>query len=136
MLHAACDGPVICMDAERLNPVKNDRSGSGNGLELSERREKHNFFPSKRNKEQTRHVLVRTINFDLMLVATRNLVELVRSRGRLSGVFFIIQVDLALTKPLKSFLYDDCGFKRMQQKGTRRRVALPSTPLDAAQWTG
>ena len=56
MLHAACDGPVICMDAERLNLSKNDRSGNGNGLELSERREKHHFFPSKRNKEQTRYV--------------------------------------------------------------------------------
>ena len=74
------------MDAERLNPSKNDRSGNGNGLELSERREKHHFFPSKRNKEQIRHVLVGTINFHLMLVVTRNLVELVRSRRRLGGV--------------------------------------------------
>ena len=74
------------MDAERLNLSKNDRSGNGNGLELSERREKHHFFPSKRNKEQIRHVLVGTINFHLMLVATRNLVELVRSRRRLGGV--------------------------------------------------
>ena len=74
------------MDAERLNLSKNDRSGNGEGLELSERREKHHFFPSKRNKEQIRHVLVRTINFHLMLVATRNLVELVRSRRRLGGV--------------------------------------------------
>ena len=74
------------MDAERLNLLKNDRSGNGNGLELSERREKHHFFPSKRNKEQTRHVLEGTINFHLMLVATRNLVELVRSRRRLCGV--------------------------------------------------
>ena len=43
---------------------------------------------SKRNKELTRHVLVGTINFHLicMLVATRNLVELVRSRRRLGGV--------------------------------------------------
>ena len=86
MLHAACNGPIICMDAERLNLLKNDRSGNGNGLELSERREKHHFFPSKRNKEQTRHVLVGTINFHLMLVATRNLVELVRSRRRLCRV--------------------------------------------------
>ena len=85
-MHAACDGPVICMDAERLNLSKNDRSGNGNGLELSERREKHHFFPSKRNKEQIRHVLVGTINFHLMLVATRNLVKLVRSRRRLGGV--------------------------------------------------
>ena len=77
------------MDAERLNLLKNDdldRSGNGSGLELSERREKHHFFPSKRNKEPTRHVLVGTINFDLMLVATRNLVELVRSRRRFGGV--------------------------------------------------
>ena len=85
-LHTACNGPIICMDAERLNLLKNDRSGNGNGLELSERQEKHHFFPSKRNKEQTRHVLVGTINFHLMLVATRNLVELVRSRRRLCGV--------------------------------------------------
>ena len=74
------------MDEERLNLRKNDRSGNGNGIELSERREKHHFFPSKRNKEQTRHVLVGTINFHLMLVAIRNLVELVRSRRRLGGV--------------------------------------------------
>ena len=74
------------MDADRLNLSKNDRSGNGNGLELSERREKHHFFPSKRNKEQARHVLVGTINFHFMLVATRNLVELVRSRHRLRGV--------------------------------------------------
>ena len=74
------------MDAERLNLLKNDRSGNGNGLELSERGEKHHFFPSKRNKEQRRHVLVGTINFHLVLVATRNLVELVRSRRRLGGV--------------------------------------------------
>ena len=72
--------------AERLNLSKNDRSGNGNGLELSERREKHHFFPSKRNKEQIRHVLVGTINFHLMLVATRNLVELVLSRRRLGGI--------------------------------------------------
>ena len=85
-MHAACDGPVICMDAERLNLSKNDRSGNGNVLELSERREKQHFFPSKRNKEQIRHVLVGTLNFHLMLVATRNLVELVRSRCRLGGV--------------------------------------------------
>ena len=74
------------MEAERLNLSKNDRSGNGKGLELSERREKHHFIPSKRNKEQIRHVLVGTINFHLMLVATRNLVELVRSRRRLGGV--------------------------------------------------
>ena len=86
LLHAACDGPVICMDAGRLNLSKNDRSRNGNGLELSERREKHHFFPSRRNKEQIRHVLVGTISFHLMLVATRNLVELVRSRRRLGGV--------------------------------------------------
>ena len=79
-------GPVICVDAERLNLVKNDRSGNGNGLGLSERREKHYFFSSKRNKEQIRHVLVMTINFHLMLVATRNLVERVRSRRRLGRV--------------------------------------------------
>ena len=74
------------MDAERLKLLKNDWSGNSNGLELSERREKRHFFPSKRNKEQTRHVLAGTINFHLMLVATRNLVELVRSRRRLGGV--------------------------------------------------
>ena len=75
------------MDAERLNLSKNDRSGNHNGLELSERQEKHRFFPSKRNKEQTRHVFVGTINFHLMLlVATRNLVKLVRSRHRLRRV--------------------------------------------------
>ena len=45
-------------------------------LELSDRREKHHFFPLKRNKKRTRHVLVGTINFLLMRVATRNLVEL------------------------------------------------------------
>ena len=39
---------------------KSDRLGNGNGLELLERREKHPFFPSKRNKEQTRYVLVGT----------------------------------------------------------------------------
>ena len=43
-------------------------------------------FHQKRNKEQTRHVLVGTINFHLMLVATQNLVELVRSRRCLGGV--------------------------------------------------
>ena len=69
-----------------MNLSKNDRSGNGNGLALSERREKQQFFPSKRNKEQIRHLLVATINFHLMLVATRNLVELVRSRRRLGGV--------------------------------------------------
>ena len=42
--------PSHCMDAERLNLLKNDRSGNGSGPELSERREKHHFFPSKRNK--------------------------------------------------------------------------------------
>ena len=86
MAHAACDSPVIGMDAEHLNLLKNDRSGNSNGLELSERREKHHFFPSKRNKEQTRHVLIGTINFHLMLVATQNLVELVRSCRRLGVV--------------------------------------------------
>ena len=50
--------------------------------------EKHHFFPSKGNKEQTRHVLVGTINFHLMLVAIRNLVELVRSRRRHGGVSY------------------------------------------------
>ena len=59
--------------------------GNGNGLELSKRREKHHFFPSKRNKEQTRHVLFGTIKFHLMLVAIRKLVELVHSRRRLGG---------------------------------------------------
>ena len=58
------------------------------GLNWSERREKHPFFPSKRNKEQRRHVLVGTIYFPLMLVAIRNLVELVRSRRRLGGVSY------------------------------------------------
>ena len=85
-LHAACDGPVILQSIWTCR--KNGRSGNGNGLELSERREKHHFFPSKRNKEQTRHVLVGTINFHLMLVAIRNLVELVRSRRRLGGVSY------------------------------------------------
>ena len=74
------------MDAERLKLLKNDRSGNGNGLEQSERQEKHHFFPSKRNKEQARYLLAGTINVHLMLVATRNLVELVRSRSRLGGV--------------------------------------------------
>ena len=69
----------------RLNLSKNDRSGNGNGLELSERRETHHFFPSKRNKEQTPHISVGTKNFHFMLVATRNLVKLVRSRHRLGG---------------------------------------------------
>ena len=78
--------PCFCMDAELLNLFKKGRSGNSNGLELSERPEKHHFFPSKRNKEQTRHVLVGTINFHPILVATRNLVELVRSRGRLGRV--------------------------------------------------
>ena len=58
------------------------------GLNWSERREKHHFFLSKRNKEQRRHVLVGTIYFPLMLVAIRNLVELVRSRRRLGGVSY------------------------------------------------
>ena len=74
------------MDAERLNLLKYDRVGYGNGIELSERREKHQFFLSKRNKEQTRHVLVGTISSHFLLVATRSLVELVRSRRRLCGV--------------------------------------------------
>ena len=74
------------MDVERLNLLKNDQSGNCNGLELSERWEKHHFFPSKRNKEQTWHVLVGRRNFHLMLVATRNLVELVHSRHRLGGI--------------------------------------------------
>ena len=78
--------PSHCMNGERLNLLKNDRSGNGNGLELSGRREKHHFFPSKRNKELTRHVLVGTIHFHLMLVAIRNLIELVRSRRRLGGI--------------------------------------------------
>ena len=86
MLQAACNGPVICMDADRLNLLKNDRSGNGNGLELSERREEHHFFPSKRNKVLTRHILAGSINFHLMLVETRNLVELVSSRRHLCGV--------------------------------------------------
>ena len=88
MLHAACDGPVIVWTQTVWTSWKDDRSGNGNGLNWSERREKHHFFPSKRNKEQTRHVLVGTIYFPLMLVAIRNLVELVRSRRRLGGVSY------------------------------------------------
>ena len=61
-------------------------SGFGNGLELSESRQKHHLHPSKPNKEQTRYFLSGTINFHLMLVATPNLVELVRSCRRLGGV--------------------------------------------------
>ena len=75
-----------CMDAERLNLSKNDRSGNGNGLELSERQKKHHCFPSKSNKAQTRHVLVGTTTFYLMLMAALNLAELVRSRRRLARV--------------------------------------------------
>ena len=56
------------------------------GLNCRKDEKKHHFFPSKRNKEQIRHVLVGTIHFHLMLVATRNLVELVRSRRRLGRV--------------------------------------------------
>ena len=78
--------PSHCMNAERLNLSKNGWSGNGNGLELSERQEKQHFFPSKSNKEQTRHVLLGTINFNLMVVARQNLVELVYSRHRLGGV--------------------------------------------------
>ena len=86
MLHAACDGPVIVWTQTVWTSWKNNPSGNGNGLNWSERREKHHFFTSKRNKEQARHVLVGTIYFPLMLVAVRNLVELVRSRRRLGGV--------------------------------------------------
>ena len=56
------------------------------GLNCRKDEKNHHFFPSKRNKAQTRHVLVGTIDFHLMLMATRNLVELVRSRRRLGGV--------------------------------------------------
>ena len=86
MLHAESDGPVM-YGRRAFEPVERTTGrGTAMGLNWSERREKHHFFPSKRNKEQTRHVLVGTIFFPLMLVAIRNVVELVRSRRRLGGV--------------------------------------------------
>ena len=78
--HAACArrpslyGRRACEAVERTTG-----RGTAMGLNWLERREKHHFFPSKRNKEQTRHVLVGTIYFPLMLVAIRNLVELLSS---------------------------------------------------------
>ena len=87
MAHAAClRWSTHLYERGAFEPVENDLSGNVNGLELSERPEKHQFFPSERNKKQTRHVLIGTINFHLMLLATRNLVELVRSCPRLGGV--------------------------------------------------
>ena len=73
------------MDDEPLNLSKNDRSGNGNGLELSERRKNITSFHEKATK--SRHdTFAETISYHLLLVGTRNLVELVRFRHRLGGV--------------------------------------------------
>ena len=88
VLHAACDCPVIVWTQSVWTCWKNDQSGNGNGLELSERREKTPLLSITTQQKQTRHVLVGTINFHLMLVAIRNMVELVRSRRRLGGVSY------------------------------------------------
>ena len=60
--------------------------GRGTAIGLNCQKEKTPLLSIKRNKEQTRHVIVGTINFLLTLVATRNLVELVRSRRGLGRV--------------------------------------------------
>ena len=64
-------------------------TGRGTAMGLNCRKDEKNNTSSHQNapcEEQTRHVLVGTINFHLMLVAIQNLVELVRSRRRLGGV--------------------------------------------------
>ena len=88
-MYARCMRRPSLSGRRALEPVERTTGrGTAMGLNWSERREKHHFFPSKRNKEQTRHVLVGTIYFPLMLVAIRNLVELVRSHRRLGGVSY------------------------------------------------
>ena len=66
-------------------PSISDRSGIVKGRSPPERRGKLLFFTPKRNERETRHVLV-AARLYLPPEAIRNLVELVRSRRRFSGV--------------------------------------------------
>ena len=63
-------------------PLISDRSGIVKGRSPPEGRGKLLFFTSKRNERETRHVLTAATRLHL----PRNLVELVRSRRRFSGV--------------------------------------------------
>ena len=69
-------------------PSISDRSGivKGRSPPAPERRGKLLFFTSKRNERETRHVLAAATRLHLPPEAIRNLVELVRSRRRFSGV--------------------------------------------------
>ena len=67
-------------------PSISDRSGIVNGRSPPERRGKLLFYTSKRNERETRHVLAAATTLHLPPEAIRNLVELVRSRRRFSGV--------------------------------------------------
>ena len=67
-------------------PSISDRSGIVKGRSPPERRGKLLFFTTKRNERETRHVVAAATRLHLPPEAIRNLVELVRSRRRFSGV--------------------------------------------------
>ena len=70
-----------------LMPSISDRSGIVKGRSRPERQEKSFLFlTSKLNERETRHVLAAAMTLYLPPEAIRNLVELVRSRRRFSGV--------------------------------------------------
>ena len=67
-------------------PSISDWSGIVKGRSSIERRGKLLFFTPKRNERETRHVVAAATRLHLPPEAIRNLVELVRSRRRFSGV--------------------------------------------------
>ena len=83
----SCCGRVTAQRASScIMPSISDRSGIVKGRSPPERRGKPLFFTSKRNERETQHVLAPATRLHLPPEAMRNLVELVRSRRRFSGV--------------------------------------------------
>ena len=83
---AAVDSQASVHRSSCIMPSISDRSVIVKGRSPPERRGELLIFTSKRNERETRHALAAATRLHLPPEAIRNLVELVRSRRRFSGV--------------------------------------------------